>query len=123
MPPDPPSISMLCMLIVLHTIYTIVINQDPPLAKFWIRPWFACTSKWIISQKKTKISISPVAFTSLLRNLASVTCINILKHTKILKILGFSLDATCTYISTINTMLCNTDTKVFSYITQKDDRR
>ena len=31
MPPDPPSISMLCMLIVLHTIYIIAINQDPPL--------------------------------------------------------------------------------------------
>ena len=39
MPPDPPSISMLCMLIVLRTIYTTAINQDPPLAKFWIRPW------------------------------------------------------------------------------------
>ena len=38
MPPDPPSISMLRMLIVLHTIYTIAINQDPRLAKFWIRP-------------------------------------------------------------------------------------
>ena len=38
MPPDPPSISMLRMLIVLRTIYTIDINQDPPLAKFWIRP-------------------------------------------------------------------------------------
>ena len=31
MPPDPPSISMLHMLIVLRTIYTIAINQDPPL--------------------------------------------------------------------------------------------
>ena len=30
MPPDPPSISMLRMLIVLRTIYTIAINQDPP---------------------------------------------------------------------------------------------
>ena len=40
MPPDPPSISMLCMLIVLRTIYTIAINQDPPLGKFWIRPWW-----------------------------------------------------------------------------------
>ena len=40
MPPDPPSISMLRMLIVLHTIYTIAINQDPPLAKFWIRPCY-----------------------------------------------------------------------------------
>ena len=29
MPPDPSNISMFCMLIVLHTIYTIAINQDP----------------------------------------------------------------------------------------------
>ena len=52
---------------------------------------------------------------SLLRHLAPIKCINI---QKVLKFLGFSLDITYIYISTNNTIPCNTDIKDFGNITQ-----
>ena len=63
-----------------------------------------------------------ISFKSFLTNIVPVKRINILRHAKILKISGIYLDTTCIYISTINTMLCNTDTNVFGHITQKNDK-
>ena len=51
------------------------------------------------------------SFKSFLRNLVSLKCISILKHTK--SFLRFSLDTTGIYIATINIMPCNTDIKLF----------
>ena len=62
-----------------------------------------------------------ISFKSFLTNIVPVKCINILRHAKVLKISGIYLDTTCIYISTINTMLCNTDTNVFDHTTQKND--
>ena len=75
----------------------------------------------VFLQRGPKLSLSHVAFKSFLRNLAPVNCINIhvLRHTKSFKI---SLDTTCVYISTVNTIPSNTDTKVSGHITQKNDR-
>ena len=72
----------------------------------------------------TEIIISPVPFKSLLRTLAPVNYISILRHTKnFKKILGFNLDTTYIFISPIKTMLYNTDTNSFGHITQQNDRR
>ena len=69
------------------------------------------------TEEDKKIAISLVPFKSLLRTLAPV------KYKELKNILGFNLDTTCICISTINTMLYNTDTNSFGHITQKNDRR
>ena len=84
----------------------------------------ACINEWIILQRRTKITISPVPFKSLLRALAPVKYISILRHTKnFKKFLGFNLDTAYICISPIKTMLYNTDTNSFGHITQQNGRR
>ena len=84
-----------------------------------IMSMFACINEWTLLHRRTKIAIIPVPVKSLLRHLAPIKCINISKHTKNLR---FSLDTTYIYISTINTIPCNTDIKVFGHISQICDR-
>ena len=79
----------------------------------------ACITEWYFYREAAKIVISHLTFKSFLRNLALVKCINILRYTKSFKIY---LDTKCVYISTINTIPCNTDTKVSGHITQENDR-
>ena len=67
-----------------------------------------------------EIAISSVGFKSLIRNLAPAKYIY--KHSCMEYNFTKFLYTTCVYIATINTRLCNTDTKIPGHVTQTDDR-
>ena len=69
---------------------------------------FACINEWTITEEDKNCHIS-----------CSHQIAAWLKHKKGLR---FSLDTEYIYISISNTVLCNTDIKIFGHITQMVDR-